>query len=209
MKIENFVKLCAESIKDTSFILIQQNEWLEILNSQINDLFPDIAIIKNSLIDLSEYKRSPIQIDMGDGSKYPNIIGIKRIYIVNADGEKRLFDNWNFDKDIKLLNLNVNPSSDYASFSDKILIVWIAEMEEKQKFSEEIELNNSQLQLLKKACSKEVISRILMDRIKLDRYKTLVGEANEYVLMAIQKNLSDEVEFSKRKRTNTLPVRSL
>ena len=42
-----------------------------------------------------------------------------------------------------------------------------------------------------------------MDRIKLDRYKTLVGEANEYVLMAIQKNLSDEVEFSKRKRTNT------
>ena len=39
MKIENFVKLCAKSIKDTNFILIQQNEWLEILNSQINDLF--------------------------------------------------------------------------------------------------------------------------------------------------------------------------
>ena len=93
---------------------------------------------------------------MGDGSKYPNIIGIKRIYIVNADGEKRLFDNWNFDKDIKLLNLNVNPSSDYASFSDKILIVWIAEMEEKQKFSEEIELNNSQLQLLKRLVLKKL-----------------------------------------------------
>lgn len=214
MDIETFIKSCAESIKDSTFIVVKQIEWLEILNSQINDLFPDIAIIHNVTVLGSTLDSSTMQIDMSalDPSTglplYPNVIGIKNLYKVDADGVKTIFTNWTFDRDISLLKLNTNSTEDTIATSESIQIVWFGEMSTKTSYADTIELNNSQTQLLKKACMKEVLSRILMDRMKLDRYKTLVGSANEYVLMAMQKTFSDEVDFAKRRKNNTNPVRS-
>lgn len=215
MTIENFIKQCGASLKDSTFIVVKQIEWLEILNAQISELFPDIAIMHNSIVSLATMNPALMFIDMSelneDGTeKYPNLIGIKNIYLIDSDGAKRPFSNWSYDTDIKLLKLNISPREDdeIASVSDSLQIVWYGEMEQKTSYAQEIEMNNAQTQLLKKACLKEMISRVLLDKTKLDRYRTLVGSANEYVLIAMQKTLTDEVEFSKRKRNNTLPVRS-
>ncbi len=205
MTIENFIKLCGESIKDSTFIVTKQQEWLEILNTQVNELFPDIAIINNVVVEITSSSYTP-QIDMSDCE---NIIGIKAVYLIDDDGNKTLFNNWSYDRDIKLLILNNDLSDITASTGDSIQVVWMGEMTEKTKYDEEITLNNSQIQLLKKACLKEVLTRLLMDRMKLDRYKTLSGSANEYVLMAMQKTYSEEVEFAKRKKNNSLRVRSI
>jgi len=205
MTIENFIKLCGESIKDSTFIVTKQQEWLEILNTQVNELFPDIAIINNVVIEITSSSYTP-QIDMSDCE---NIIGIKAVYLIDDDGNKTIFNNWSYDRDIKLLILNNDLSDTTASTGDSIQVVWMGEMTEKTKYDEEITLNNSQIQLLKKACLKEVLTRLLMDRMKLDRYKTLSGSANEYVLMAMQKTYSEEVEFAKRKKNNSLRVRSI
>jgi hypothetical protein len=205
MTIENFIKLCGESIKDSTFIVTKQQEWLEILNTQVNELFPDIAIINNVVVEITSSSYTP-QIDMSDCE---NIIGIKAVYLIDDDGNKTLFNNWSYDRDIKLLILNNDLSDTTASTGDSIQVVWMGEMTEKTKYDEEITLNNSQIQLLKKACLKEVLTRLLMDRMKLDRYKTLSGSANEYVLMAMQKTYSEEVEFAKRKKNNSLRVRSI
>jgi hypothetical protein len=205
MTIENFIKLCGESIKDSTFIVTKQQEWLEILNTQVNELFPDIAIINSVVVEITSSSYTP-QIDMSDCE---NIIGIKAVYLIDDDGNKTLFNNWSYDRDIKLLILNNDLSDTTASTGDSIQVVWMGEMTEKTKYDEEITLNNSQIQLLKKACLKEVLTRLLMDRMKLDRYKTLSGSANEYVLMAMQKTYSEEVEFAKRKKNNSLRVRSI
>lgn len=205
MTIENFIKLCGESIKDSTFIVTKQQEWLEILNTQVNELFPDIAIINNVVVEITSSSYTP-QIDMSDCE---NIIGIKAVYLIDDDGNKTLFNNWSYDRDIKLLILNNDLSDTTASTGDSIQVIWMGEMTEKTKYDEEITLNNSQIQLLKKACLKEVLTRLLMDRMKLDRYKTLSGSANEYVLMAMQKTYSEEVEFAKRKKNNSLRVRSI
>lgn len=205
MTIENFIKLCGESIKDSTFIVTKQQEWLEILNTQVNELFPDIAIINNVVVEITSSSYTP-QIDMSDCE---NIIGIKAVYLIDDDGNKTIFNNWSYDRDIKLLILNNDLSDTTASTGDSIQVVWMGEMTEKTKYDEEITLNNSQIQLLKKACLKEVLTRLLMDRMKLDRYKTLSGSANEYVLMAMQKTYSEEVEFAKRKKNNSLRVRSI
>jgi len=215
MNIEKFIKLCGASLKDSTFIVVKQIEWLEILNTQISELFPDIAILHNSTISLATMDPALMYIDMSElnedlTEKYPNLIGIKNLYLVRSDDSKVPFSNWSFDSDIKLLKLNVSSRDDeeIASIDDSIQVVWYGEMELKTTYDQDIELNNAQTQLLKKACLKEMISRVLLDKTKLDRYKTLVGSANEYVLIALQKTLNDEVEFSKRKRNNTLPVRS-
>ena len=214
MDIETFIKLCAESIKDSTFIVVKQIEWLEILNVQINELFPDIAIIHNVTVLGSTLDSKTMQIDMAaiDPSTglplYPNVIGIKNLYKIDSDGVKTIFTNWTFDRDISLLKLNTRVEDESISTSESIQVVWFGEMSTKTSYADVIELNNSQTQLLKKSCMKEVIGRILMDRMKLDRYKTLVGSANEYVLMAMQKTFSDEVDFAKRRKNNTNPVRS-
>jgi hypothetical protein len=214
MDIETFIKSCAESIKDSTFIVVKQIEWLALLNTQINELFPDIAIIHNVTVLGSAFDPKTMQLDMAalDPSTglplYPNVIGIKNLYKIDSDGMKTIFTNWTFDRDISLLKLNTRATDESISSSESIQIVWFGEMSTKTSYADIIELNNSQTQLLKKSCLKEVIGRILMDRMKLDRYKTLVGSANEYVLMAMQKTFSDEVDFAKRRKNNTNPVRS-
>ncbi|MCK9319921.1 hypothetical protein [Methanoculleus sp.] len=212
--IETFIKACANTLKDPTFIVVRQIDWLDILNSQINDLFPDIAILHNTTIAVSTLNSSTMQIDMSAVDPltllplYPNITGIKNIYKIDSDGATTMFTNWTFDKDISLLKLNTKDTDETVGSGESIKIVWFGEMSTKTSYVELIELNNAQTQLLKKACLKEVITRILMDRMKLDRYKTLVGNANEYVLMALQKTFSDEVDFAKRRKNNTNPVRS-
>lgn len=205
MKIETFIKLCGESIKDSTFIVTRQQEWLEILNAQVNELFPDIAIINDFTVEITSTSYTP-QVDLSDCE---NITGIKAVYAIDKDGNKKLFGNWSYDRDIKLLVLNNDLSDVSVSNGDSIQVVWLGEMTEKTGYDEEITLNNAQIQLLKKACLKEVLGRLLMDRMKLDRYKTLTGSANEYVLMAMQKTYSEEVEFAKRRKNNTLRVRSI
>jgi len=212
--IETFIKSCADTLKDPTFIVVKQIDWLGILNSQINDLFPDIAILHNATIALSTVSSITMQIDMSAVDSitllplYPNITGIKNVYKIDSDGVTTIFTNWTFDKDISLLKLNTKSTDETVGSGESIKIVWFGEMSTKTSYADTIELNNAQTNLLKKSCLKEVITRILMDRVKLDRYKTLVGNANEYVLMALQKTFSDEVDFAKRRKNNTNPVRS-
>jgi hypothetical protein len=69
-------------------------------------------------------------------------------------------------------------------------------------------INDAQSNLLKKICIKEAVRRILLDHTKLDRYRTLVGRSNEYVLLGIIRDLTLEIERAKSKLRNTNEVRS-
>lgn len=202
--LENFIKQCANSIRDVNFIVISQDEWKEVLNIQISDLYPEIAIVTVSDIASTNIDNSVNELDLSDDDSFPNIIGVKSIYEVDSSSNKIKLNNWTFDNDLNIVFLESAIPTGYSA-----KVTWTGEMQEKDSFSDTINLPASKLSLLRKACLKEVLNRILMDKTKFDRYKTLTGQVNEYVILAIQKNLQAEIEISKRKITNTSVVRTI
>jgi hypothetical protein len=188
-------------------MLISPQEWLEILNFQGGEMYPDIGYrgtISGVIADLN----SDYQVDLSSTS---NIDRVKEVYLEDSDGDKFPYDNWIYNKEIQILELDPETSKsatrdlpDYVNY----VIVWVGFLPEFTKTSEVLVLDPPKLVLFQKICIKEALFRILNDHSKLDRYRTLVGRTNEYALMAQIRDLTNEIEIKKRTLTDTKPIRT-
>ena len=70
-----------------------------------------------------------------------------------------------------------------------------------------ITMDKSKLALFRKICIREGLRRVLMDHTKLDRYRTLVGRANEYAILAIIRDMTAEIEMDKNKLSNSNAIK--
>ena len=204
MKIGDFIKQCGKGINDPSLIVVKPMEWFDIINFQVDELLPDIAFEGTLTIAWNDN----YELDL---SSYAYIGEVKEVSLEDSDGKVDFYDNWIFDTDRKLLDLQ--PESSKVNNLDpdnyvNVLITWSGYSTESTKFDDLITLSKDKIVLLKKICIKEALRRILLDHIKLDRYRVLTGRADEYRLIAIMRELTTEIEIAKRKGTNTNPVRS-
>jgi len=201
--VENFIKQCADSIKDNNFIVVGNEEWKDVLNLQISELYPEIAIVTVTTITKDDIDHSLAEIDLSDEDVFVNIGGVKKIFEIDSSGKSSRIESWTYDDDIKTVFLKYTIPS-----SSGVKIVWYGEMERKDSYDDEINMNSGSVSILRKACLVEIISRILMDKSKLDRFRTLSGQMNEYVLMSMQKSYVQDITISKRRTTNTLKVKT-
>ena len=210
MKVDDFIKGCADGIKDPTLLVVEATEWKDILNFQAGELFPEIGYKSSSEFD-APTTGSEYQIDLS-GDSYVNLEDVKEVYVEDSNGIKYPYDNWTYDKKLKFLDLNPSsskiPDTDPAGYS-KIIVVWQGFLPTLgQDTATNIELTPAKLALLKKICIKEAVRRILLDHTKLDRYRTLVGRTNEYALLAMIRDLTTEIELSKRRLVDTHAVRT-
>lgn len=209
MNIENFIKSCARGIYDRNMNLFQPEEWLEILNFQGGELFPEIGY-RGTVTKTIKSLGDNYQLDLSDDD-YSSIFDIKEVYMEDSNGKKKLFDNWIYDKELKLLDLDPpsskSPSLSIASY-ENVIISWYGYFPSFSKYGETISLTTPKLVLLQNICKKEALNRILYDHTKLDRYRVLVSRMNEYALMAMIDRLETRIELSKRKLVDTNPVKT-
>ena len=209
MEIDEFIKNCADGIKDPTLMVILPEEWRDILNFQAGELFPEIGYRGSSTVDAPS-DSSGYQIDLS-GETYANLEDIKEVYLQDSTGKKYPYEDWIFNKEIKLLELDPSTSKtkgiDPADY-EKVIIVWQGFMPTLAKDSESISLSPAKLALLKKICIKEAMRRVLLDHTKLDRYRTLVGRTNEYALLAMIRDLTTEIELGKRRLADTHQVKT-
>lgn len=209
MDVEDFIKACAAGIKDSSLLVIDVDEWKAVLNFQAGELFPEIGY-RGSAEVAAPTSAAEYQIDLS-GASYATLEDVRQVFLKDAEGKQFLYENWIFNKEIKLLDLDPESSkledkspADY----DKVVIVWQGYMADIASDTDVIILSPPKLALLKKICIKEAIRRILLDHTKLDRYRTLVGRTNEYALLAMIRDLTTEIEISKRRLVDTHAVRT-
>lgn len=206
MEVSDFIKSCSRGIYDPSLMVIRPEEWLELLNFQSGELFPEIGYRGKLTVDVPTTDR----VDLS-GTTYKNLYTVKEVYLQDSDGKNFLYDNWIYDRELEELNLNpVTSKVSDMSPGDykKVVIIWQGYLPTFTKITEEIDLPNPKLVLLEKVCIKEALRRILFDHAKLDRYRVLVSRMNEYALMAIIRDLSTEIEISKRRLVDTHEIRS-
>ena len=210
MNAQDFTSTLAEAIKDPDKVVITNQDWLQIMSSQAGEMFPEIATESTTDITYSTLTTT-YQVDMS-GSGYSGIQAVKSVYMINSDGRLVPFTNWVYHDEVKVLDLNPESSSEFNTyFSDvsyqTVRIVWLKIMDD---FTENatVNLDGSELDIFRKICVKEAINRILMDHFKLDRYRTLVGRSNEYVMMAQARSLAMEIEMRKSKITRSNKIRS-
>jgi len=207
--VANFLKECAKSIHDPSMIVTAGQTWMDILNFQSGELYPEIGYrgTKTGTIATLYAASTEYLLDL---SAETYIDDVREVYLV-LDGEDYPYDNWIYLKDLKMLDLDPESSKEpsmaianYTSYN----VIYFGSMPVFTKTSETIELNQPKIILLKKVCIREALGQVLNDHAKLDRYRTLPGRMNEYVLIAMRDRLATEVELNKRKMADTHPVRS-
>lgn len=208
MKVDTFIKACADGIKDPTLLVLEAEDWKDILNFHAGELFPEIGYRGTATIAVSaitiEY-----QIDLS-GATYVNLEDVKQVFLVDSDGKKFLYEDWIYNKEIQMLDLNPASSkilSRHPADHTSVIIVWQGYMPTVAKDRADIDLSPPKMALLKKICIKEAIRRILLDHTKLDRYRTLVGRTNEYALIAMIRDLTTEIEIGKRRLVDTHSVR--
>lgn len=207
MSTADFIKACARSTYDRDNLVISASEWLEILNFQSGEMSPEIefrTIIEGTIASLND----DLQINLGSYSK---LNGIRDVYLIDDKKEKFAYDNWIYNKETMILDLNpestatnnLDPNS-YVTY----YAVGIGSLNTITTMGSLIITSNPKLILLQKICIREALRRILFDHAKLDRYRTLVGRMNEYALMAMIRDYTTELELGKRKNVDTHAVRS-
>lgn len=209
MDVDIFIKALAAGIKDPSLLVISVEDWRDILNFQAGELFPEIGIRGSAEINAPTDAAS-YQIDLS-GSTYKDLEEVKQVFLKDTAGKQFLYENWIYNREIQLLDLNPQsskiPEKDPADY-DKVIVVWQGYMPEVSKDTDVVDLKPPKLALLKKICIKEAMRRILLDHTKLDRYRTLVGRTNEYALLAMIRDLTTEIEIGKRRLVDTHSVRT-
>jgi len=209
MQVDTFIKACADGLKDPTLLVISAEEWKDILNFQAGELFPEIGyggtVTLSAPTDLVGY-----QIDLS-GSAYSNLSEIKQVYLIDTNGLKVPYEDWIYNRGLKMLDLNPSSSresnndpADYVSFT----IIWEGSMPTIVRDEDEISLSSAKMALLKKICTKEAIRRVLLDHAKLDRYRTLTGRSNEYALLAMIRDFTTEIEIAKRRLVDTHQVKT-
>ena len=203
----------ARSTKDPTFLIISEIEWLDIINLEGESLSPDV-LVENSTnftwATASEIDTTNYAVDLSS-TTYDGIEEIKDIYLVDSNGKKWIYYNWVYDKIARKIDLDpdtkteatIVPGEDYPTVN----INWLNRFQP-ITIGTTINLKRVEMNLLRKLCIKEGLQRILLDHIKLDRYRTLVARSNEYTLLAMIKNFRDEITEDKRSLNNINSVRS-
>lgn len=183
---------------------------MDILNFEGGELFPEIGYTGNSTGTITALYAASTQYQL-DLSAVTGIQGVKEVYLVDSDSNKIPYNSWIWNQDSLILELDPNTSkpktmaiASYTSY----YVVYFTTLPTFTKTDATISLNTAKLSLFKKICLKEALGRILNDHAKLDRYRTQVGRMNEYALMAMRRDLTTEIELSKRKLVDTHPTRS-
>ncbi len=207
MKTADFIKACARSTYDRDNIVIPAQEWLEILNFHGGELSPEIqfrTVIEGTVASLGDDK----QVNLGS---YTKLSGIREVYLIDEHSEKFPYDNWVYNKDTMILELDPVSSNLSSLTPDAYVsyyIIGVGPLQTLTTINASIITSPPKLILLQKICIKEALRRILFDHAKLDRYRTLVGKMNEYALMAMIRDYTTEIELGKRKHVDTHPCRS-
>ena len=217
ISVKNFIAELARTTKDPTMVVNTAIDWLEIINANGSDLSPEVMFENQTTVLYSSLDSTVNEIDMSDGDTYEGLKTIKSIFFLNDDGKQYIYTNWTFDSDSKIIylmptdNANyidsivsvVRPSSTYPT----IKINWLSEFPTTGGDGS-ITLERSGLTLFRKVCVREGLRRVLMDHTKLDRYRILIGRANEYTLLAIIRDMTAEIELEKGKLTNSNTVKT-
>lgn len=209
MIVANFIKECAKAVHDPNLVVTPAQTWMDILNFQSGEIYPEIGYRGTKTGTITDLYAASTEYLL-DLSAESYIEDVREVYLI-LDGEEYPYDNWIYLKDLETLDLDPESSKEpsmaianYTSYK----IVFYGPMPAFTKTSETIELNQAKLIILKKVCVREALGQILNDHAKLDRYRTLTGRMNEYVLIAMRDRLATEVELNKRKMADTHPLRS-
>ncbi len=207
MTAANFIKACSRSIYDRGMNVISAETWLEILNFQAGELYPEIGYRGTTSGDISDLN-AEYQLSLSGSSNLENVLEVE---LGDADGFKFPYDNWIYNKDSKVIDLQPRSSRDpvmgigsYSTYH----IYWVGFIPEVTNISTDIVIESPKLVILQKICIKEALSRILNDHAKLDRYRTLVSRMNEYALLAMIRDYTTEIEIKKRRLVDTHPLRT-
>ena len=207
MKVSSFIQTLGRTLNDYNFRVFSTSEWLDILTFQVGELFPEIAITASTTGDLSSIDDN-YQLDL---SGETNIDDVKEVILTDSDGNEEPYDHWIFNKETQLLDLDPttskSPDKSISAYSTYKVIYFLSSPTIEDTDSD-LSLKADRLNVLKDICIRAAIERILNDRVKLDRYRTLIGKMNEYALMAWYDRLTTQIELYKRKLSNTHPVRS-
>jgi len=210
--VKNFIAELARATKDPTMVVNTGTDWLEILNSNGSDLSPEILFEYNTEILYSTVDSTTNEVDMSDETTYEGLSRVKSVFLVNSDGKQFEYTNWGFDRNNKTLYLMPTDNDNYVDnvtyavrpcgTYPTIIINWLGELPDTSGDSS-ISMTKPRLALFRKICVREGIKRILMDQMKLDRYRTLIGRANSYELLAISRDMTAEIELDKGKLNNS------
>lgn len=213
--VKNFIADLARATKDPTMVVNSATDWLEIINSNGAEMAPEVLFEHQLSVDYSTLDTTVNEIDLSDEDTYEGLYRVKSVFLEDANGKQYEYTNWTFDKNTKILYLMptdndvyvddvtyaVRPSGTYPT----IIVNWLGELPDTAGDGS-ITMSKPRLTLFRKVCVREGIRRILMDHTKLDRYRTLVGRANEYALLAIIRDMTAEIELDKTKLVNSNTV---
>lgn len=217
----DFIKQCARSYKDPDLAVIDSEEWKDIINQSVPDLYPDIYETSTTAYACSSLDDNTYQIDL---SGMTDLVTVKQVLIQDANDRWDDYQNWIFHSDTKLLDLrpefwkthtdyigDVNVESDTNEVDpltyENLKIVYKEFTPLVEGDDDVIDLNRSQLSLLKKQCLVEALRRTLNDSTKKDKYRTQLGQINEYALIAIIRDYQAEIEAKLNKRQDKRIIR--
>ncbi len=214
--VKNFIADLGKAIDDPQMVVIKAVDWLEIINSNGSELSPEVLFEYTASVDYSDLDSTVNEVDMSSSTDYPGLSSIKSVYLKDTNDKSFIYHNWTFDRDTQILYLMPRdddvyvdditgaprPSNTYST----IVINWLGELPDIIGTSS-ITMTKPRITLFRKICVREGSRRVLMDHIKLDRYRTLVGRANEYTLLAILRDMTAEIELDKGKLTNSNTVK--
>ncbi len=217
ISVKNFIAELAQGTKDPTMVVNTSVEWLEILNSNGSELSPEVLFEYKTDIDYATEVDSTVnEVDMSDETIYEGLHSIKSVFFTNNDGKQLIYTNWTFDRNTGVLYLMptdnavyvdtvtyaIRPGNTYPT----ITINWLGELPDTQGDGT-ITMTKPRLTLFRKICVREGLRRILMDQMKMDRYRTLIGRANSYELLAITRDMTAEIELDKGKLINSNTVK--
>jgi len=209
----DLVKDIARSANDPNFLVTSEIDWLDILNTEGDNLFPEVLIENTTTftwLTSTEVDRTNNLINMS-GTTYTGVESIKDVYLIDSNGKEWPYDNFVYDRIKKTIDLDPQTNKDQDLYPGEeypsVKVNWLSRLGT-VTMSSIVTLGRAEVSLLKKICIKEGLSKILLDHTKLDRYRTLVSRSNEGVLLAIITNFTNEIELAKKKLNNINSVRS-
>jgi len=213
MIIRDFIKDLARAASDPQYIVTSAVDWLDIINSEGQSMFPDVLIETTTTLTWNtstEIDETNNIIDLS-GTTYTGISDIKDIYLVDSNGKRWPYDNYIYDRATKRIDLDpeslktsdIFPSTSYPT----VIINWVGRLGAVNMAST-ISLDVAEASLLKKICIKEALQKVLLDHIKLDRYRTLVARSNEGTILAIITAYNQDIEMDRKRLNNSNSVRS-
>jgi hypothetical protein len=213
MKMRDFIFELAQSTKDNNMVVTPPEEWMQIFNAEATQLAPQVLFENTATLTWltdTTINRTTYEVDMSSTTNYEGIQDIKKVQLLDNNGERYSYDNWIWEREQNILRLDpdtyqvptIFPGDGYPT----IKITWLSYVPSSNGEAD-INLDRSHISVLKKVCIKEALRRILVDHAKFDRYRTLVGRMNEFTLISIIRDYGTEIESDKRFLNNTNAVR--